>query len=76
MLSTLANNLRKRVTQALPGKRPSYRIFNIQLKRRIALSPSLTRLVFTGPEVVEMTTLAPDQRVKLLFPSPDAHRPT
>lgn len=76
MLSTLANNLRKRVTQALPGKRPSYRIFNIQLKRRIALSPSLTRLVFTGPEVVEMTTLAPDQRVKLLFPAPDGSPPS
>ena len=76
MLSTLANNLRKRVTQALPGKRPSYRIFNVQLKRRIALSPSLTRLVFTGPDVVEMTTLAPDQRVKLLFPAPDGSPPS
>lgn len=76
MLSTLANNLRKRVTQALPGKRPSYRIFNVQLKRRIALSPSLTRLVFTGPEVAEMTTLAPDQRVKLLFPAPDGSPPS
>ncbi|WJD61108.1 siderophore-interacting protein [Pseudomonas kurunegalensis] len=76
MLSTLANNLRKRVTQALPGKRPSYRIFNVQLKRRIALSPSLTRLVFTGPDVVEMITLAPDQRVKLLFPAPDGSPPS
>lgn len=76
MLSTLANNLRKRVTRALPGKRPSYRIFNVQLKRRIALSPSLTRLVFTGPDVVEMTTLAPDQRVKLLFPAPDGSPPS
>ncbi len=75
MLSTLANTLRKRVTQALPGKQPSYRIFDVQLKRRIALSPSLTRLVFSGPDVAEMTTLAPDQRVKLLFPAPDGSRP-
>ncbi|MDO1497490.1 siderophore-interacting protein [Pseudomonas putida] len=74
MLSTLANTLRKRVTQALPGKQPSYRIFDVQLKRRIALSPSLTRLVFSGPDVAEMTTLAPDQRVKLLFPAPDGSR--
>lgn len=75
MLSTLANTLRKRVTQALPGKRPSYRMFDVQLKRRIALSPSLTRLVFGGPDVAEMTTLAPDQRVKLLFPAPDGSLP-
>lgn len=75
MLSTLANNLRKRVTQALPGKQPGYRIFDVQLKQRIALSPSLTRLVFSGPDVAEMTTLAPDQRVKLLFPAPDGSPP-
>jgi len=75
MLSTLANTLRKRVTQALPDKRPSYRMFDVQLKRRIALSPSLTRLVFGGPDVAEMPTLAPDQRVKLLFPAPDGSLP-
>ncbi|WEK32622.1 MAG: siderophore-interacting protein [Candidatus Pseudomonas phytovorans] len=75
MLSTLANNLRKRVTQALTGKQPSYRLFDVQLKQRIALSPSLTRLVFTGPDVDEMTTLAPDQRIKLLFPAADGSLP-
>ncbi|NIE76379.1 siderophore-interacting protein [Pantoea sp. Ap-967] len=73
-----------RITQALQqGLRrlvgsqaaPAYRLFDLQLKQRIALSPSLTRLVFTGPDVAEMTTLAPDQRVKLFFPATDGSLP-
>lgn len=53
----------------------AYRLFDLQLKQRITLSPSLTRLVFTGPDVAQMTTLAPDQRVKLFFPAPDGSLP-
>ncbi|MDE1165521.1 MAG: siderophore-interacting protein [Pseudomonas sp.] len=58
-------------TQPPPAKPPSYRIFDVQLKRRIAVSPSLVRLVFTGPQLQAMRTVAPDQRIKLLFPSAD-----
>ncbi|NIF27286.1 siderophore-interacting protein [Pantoea sp. Tr-811] len=53
----------------------AYRLFDLQLKARIRLSPSLTRLVFSGPDVAAMNTLAPDQRVKLFFPAPDGSLP-
>ncbi|MFS0826566.1 siderophore-interacting protein [Pseudomonas phoenicis] len=60
-----------------PAQPPSaYRAFDLTLKRRIALSPSLLRLVFTGADVAQMNTLAPDQRVKLLFPAADGSLPT
>lgn len=44
-----------------------YRIFNVTLARRIPVSPSLLRCVFTGPEVAQMKHESPDQRIKLLF---------
>jgi len=44
-----------------------YRIFNVVLARRIQVSPSLLRCVFTGPEVAQMKHESPDQRIKLLF---------
>ena len=68
--ATLVHNLRKRLS-----KPTGYRLFDIQLKRRIALSPSLTRLVFSGDDVALMRTLAPDQRVKVLFPGANGAAP-
>ena len=68
--ATLVNHLRKRLS-----KPTGYQLFDIQLKQRIALSPSLTRFVFSGKEVSLMRTLAPDQRVKLFFPSPSGAAP-
>ena len=62
--AALVQNLRNRLS-----KPAAYRLFDIQLKRRITLSPSLTRFVFGGNDVALMRTLAPDQRVKLLFPT-------
>ncbi|AHG21329.2 iron utilization protein [Chania multitudinisentens RB-25] len=47
----------------------SYRIFNIILKYKENISPSLLRCVFSGPELNRMKLEAPDQRIKLLFPS-------
>lgn len=44
-----------------------YRIFNVALARRVQISPSLLRCVFTGPEVAQMKHESPDQRIKLLF---------
>ena len=64
--ATLVQNLRNRLS-----KPTAYRLFDIRLKHRITLSPSLTRFVFSGSDVALMRTLAPDQRVKLLFPSAD-----
>ncbi|ALB68996.1 iron-chelator utilization protein [Cronobacter dublinensis 1210] len=49
----------------------SYRIFNVTLRRRVAVTPSLLRCVFTGPEIAHMKHEAPDQRIKLLFARPD-----
>ena len=51
--------------------KPSYRLFDITLARRTQVSASLVRFTFTGPEVGQMATYAPDQRVKLFFPEGD-----
>ncbi|MCO3868320.1 siderophore-interacting protein [Pseudomonas aeruginosa] len=55
---------------------PAYRLFNVELKRREQLSPALTRLVFGGPEVAEMKTLAADQRIKIFFPDASGQPPS
>ncbi|MFW3615870.1 siderophore-interacting protein [Billgrantia antri] len=47
----------------------SYQVFDITLSRRTQVSPSLARLTFTGPDVARMATHAPDQRIKLFFPT-------
>lgn len=73
LAATLTRNLRK-LAQA--DKPTAYRLFELQLKQRIQLSPSMVRLVFSGPEVATVRTLAPDQRVKLLIPADSRHLPT
>ncbi|TRX73964.1 siderophore-interacting protein [Pseudomonas mangiferae] len=73
--TTVTAGLRALAGQARPDE-PGYRVFNVALKRRITLSPCLSRLVFGGPDVARMRTLAPDQRIKVLFPGPDGLAPT
>ncbi|NWB90960.1 siderophore-interacting protein [Pseudomonas agarici] len=68
LATSLAKNLRKLVS-GNPSRSKPYDLFDIELKQRITLSPSLTRFVFTGTDIALMRTLAPDQRVKLFFPS-------
>jgi len=70
----IQQGLRRLVGDHAPVTRP-YRLFDLQLKQRITLSPSLTRLVFTGRDAGAMASLAPDQRVKLFFPAPDGSLP-
>lgn len=75
----LSQALQQGLRRLVKGHSPStsaYRVFDLVLARRISLSPSLTRLVFTGPDVAQMCTLAPDQRVKLFFPAPDGSLPS
>jgi len=75
----LSQALQQGLRRLVKGRSPStsaYRVFDLVLARRISLSPSLTRLVFTGPDVAQMCTLAPDQRVKLFFPAPDGSLPS
>jgi len=47
----------------------SYRLFNVVLARKQVLSPSMLLCVFSGEDVRQMKIDAPDQRIKLLFPS-------
>ncbi|MCE8017690.1 siderophore-interacting protein [Halomonas sp. MCCC 1A17488] len=47
----------------------SYQVFDITLSRRTQLTPSLARFTFTGADVARMATHAPDQRIKLFFPT-------
>lgn len=51
-----------------------YGIFDLYLKEQIVISPSILRCVFRGPEVHQMQRYAPDQRIKLLFPTSDSLR--
>ncbi|MDN0121863.1 siderophore-interacting protein [Yersinia aleksiciae] len=53
----------------------SYRIFDIKLKVKENISPSLLRCVFEGAEVNRMKLEAPDQRIKLLFSAADGQIP-
>ncbi|NER65832.1 siderophore-interacting protein [Pseudomonas sp. MAFF212427] len=69
---TITRGLRRLTGSQAPR---AYRLFDVTLKQRIELSPSLSRLVFTGPQVAHMQTLAADQRVKLLFPGADGSPP-
>ncbi|MFC5372922.1 siderophore-interacting protein [Brevundimonas faecalis] len=48
-----------------------YRLFDLVLARRTRLCPSLTRFTFGGAGVEHVGAFAPDQRVKLFFPSAD-----
>ncbi|WP_060483613.1 siderophore-interacting protein [Pseudomonas sp. NBRC 111119] len=76
--STMTQALQRGLRRLVGGSSPAmsaYRLFDLVLSRRIRLSPSLTRLVFTGPDVALMNTLAPDQRVKLFFPAADGSLP-
>jgi NADPH-dependent ferric siderophore reductase len=53
----------------------TYRLFDVALKQRVSLSPSLTRLVFAAPDVAHMKTDGPDQRIKVFFPLPGQAAP-
>ncbi|MBS0055082.1 siderophore-interacting protein [Yersinia sp. Marseille-Q3913] len=53
----------------------SYRVFDIKLKVKVNISPSLMRCVFEGAEVNRMKLEAPDQRIKLLFPAEEGQIP-
>ncbi|MEQ2026895.1 siderophore-interacting protein [Xenorhabdus szentirmaii] len=50
----------------------TYGVFDLYLKERIVVSPSILRCVFQGDDVDQMQRHAPDQRIKLLLPQPDS----
>lgn len=53
----------------------TYRLFEVALKERRVLSPSLDRMVFTGADVARMKSEGPDQRIKVFFPLPGQRVP-
>lgn len=53
----------------------SYRLFDVKLARKRHLSPSMLSLVFNGPDVAQMKSDAPDQRIKILLPAEDGSMP-
>lgn len=55
----------------MAGKQ-AYQLFDITLTQRTQISASLVKFTFTGPQVSQMATYAPDQRIKLFFAQPDA----
>ncbi|WP_433886570.1 siderophore-interacting protein [Pseudomonas vranovensis] len=73
LTNALGNGLRKLVGK--PARTSAYGVFDVQLKAIIALSPSLSRFVFSGEDVGQMRTLAADQRIKIFFPSADGQYP-
>lgn len=75
LASAMQRGLR-RLTSGLAQKPSAYRMFDLQLLHKIELSPSLCRLVFTGPDVASMQCAGPDQRVKLFFPAADGSLPS
>lgn len=52
-----------------------YRIFNACLSRAEDVTPHLRRITFAGPEIAQMDTWAPDQRIKIFFPTDDGRVP-
>lgn len=59
----------------MSGNAP-YGIFDVAVAAKHQLSPHMVRLTFSGDAVANMTTYAPDQRIKLFFPADDGRRPT
>lgn len=48
-----------------------YKLFNAVLHRKTLVSPHMMRITLADPSISDMTTWAPDQRVKLFFPAED-----
>ncbi|CAJ0999201.1 siderophore-interacting protein [Sodalis praecaptivus] len=53
----------------------SYKIFDVTLKERYAITPSLQRCVFYGEDVTAMARNAPDQRIKVVLPLASGESP-
>ena len=66
---------------ATPHRKPAmstpsaYHLFDVHVARKLALTPSLLRIVFTGERVAHMRSYGPDQRIKLFFPAADGTAP-
>lgn len=52
----------------------AYGLFEVELARKVQLSPHMARLTFAGEAVRGMRTLAADQRIKVFFPNAAGER--
>ncbi|MDX2234091.1 MAG: siderophore-interacting protein [Hyphomonadaceae bacterium] len=60
---------------ALPIAPAGFRLFNVRVHRKAALSPSLIRITFFGDDVAHMRVGGPDQSIRILFPDPFGRAP-
>jgi NADPH-dependent ferric siderophore reductase len=51
--------------------RPGYRPYPVSVRRAVRLTPYLTRVTFTGDELVHFGTAGLDQRIKIVLPLAD-----
>lgn len=53
------------------AQRVPFRLFDAEVRERMALTPSLARIVLGGGDLAEACSLGPDQRIKIFFPDAD-----
>lgn len=51
------------------AQRIPFRLFDAEVRDKLALSPSLARIVLGGGDLAEACTMGPDQRIKIFFPN-------
>ncbi|MEH6419382.1 siderophore-interacting protein [Pseudomonas sp. CGJS7] len=51
------------------AQRRTFHLFDVSVRRRIELSPSMLRFVFTGDSLAQARSFGPDQRIKIFFPN-------
>lgn len=51
------------------AQRIPFRLFDVAVRERIVLSPSMLRIVFAGPALAQARSGGPDQRIKIFFPT-------
>jgi len=51
------------------AQRRTFHLFDVSVRRRIELSPSMLRFVFAGDCLAQARSFGPDQRIKIFFPN-------
>ncbi|WP_419993785.1 siderophore-interacting protein [Streptomyces boninensis] len=62
-------------TTATPATTAPFRFFALEVLRAERRSPTMIRVVMTGPELASMASAGRDQRIKLFFPHPGQDAP-
>lgn len=51
------------------AQRNPFHLFDVSVRQRIELSPSMLRFVFAGESLAQARSFGPDQRIKIFFPN-------